>query len=274
MKRLQLKKGSMTVYLVGLFAAILLMFMLRKCSTPTLPSDDQKAAGDTISVAIELSPMGLSTREDTLSGFHYELIKTIAALHNRPLQLSAFSTPATALSGLKSGRYDIVITDIPVTSRMKQDFLFTDPIYIDNQVLVRKHSANSDSIFEFKQNMLAGDSVWVADGSPFADRIRNLSREIGDTIYVVDNHGYGAEQLGMLIALGQVKQSVMNNEQAVRLKSAYPELDISTPISFSQFQGWAMSPESKELLDTINSWLSDFKQTAEYNLLLNKYNLN
>ncbi len=274
MKQLQLKKGSIPVYVVGLLVVLILMFMIKKCSTTTLSSDDHRASGDTLNVAIELSPLGISTREDTLSGFHYDLIRFLADKHNRPLQVTAFSVPSAAFGKLKSGRYDIVISDIPSTSRMKQEFIFTVPIYLDKQVLVRKHNESAEHTFELSHYSLAGDSVWVAEGSPFADRIRNLAHEIGDTIYVIDDHGYGIEQLGILTALGEIKQSVMNNEQAERLKNTYPDLDISTPISFNQFQGWALSRESEQLRDTINRWLDDFKTTREYKKLLKRYNLN
>ena len=274
MKKLQLKKGSLVVYVVGLLVVLLLMFMLRKCSTKTLDSDDRKALGDTINVAIELSPLGISTREDTLSGFHYDLIRLLAEKHGRPIQISAFSNPASTLERLNNGRYDIVISDIPVTARMKQEYLFTEPIYLDRQVLVRKHVGIQDSVFEFTHNILAGDTVWVAEGSPFADRLRNLAHEIGDTIYVLDHHGYGVEQLGILTAVGEIRQSVMNQEQAQRLKTVYPDLDISTPISFNQFQGWVLAPGSEQLRDSINDWLTQFKATAEYQNLLKKYNLN
>lgn len=274
MKKLQMKKGSVTGYVVGLAAVLLLMFMLRKCSDEPIATDDRRATGDTINVAIELSPLGISTRLDTLSGFHYDLIRSIAALHNRPLQISAFSSPATAFDALKDGRYDIVISDIPATSRIKEEFLITEPVYLDKQVLVRRHTAASDTALLFSLHLLAGDSVWVAEGSPFADRLRNLAREIGDTIYVIDNHHYGAEQLGMLTSLGQIKQAVMNQRQAEHIKSAYPDLDISTPISFNQFQGWVLAPGSEPLRDSVNLWLSDFKSTPEYRKLLEKYNLN
>ncbi|MDE7154190.1 MAG: transporter substrate-binding domain-containing protein [Muribaculaceae bacterium] len=274
MKKLQLKKGSATGYLIGLAVVIILMFMLRKCSNESIPGDDRRAEGDTINVAIELSPLGISTRLDTLSGFHYDLIRTIAAQHNRPLQISAFSSPSAAFDALKEGRYDIVISDIPATSRIKEEFLITDPVYLDKQVLVRRHTPGTDSVIEFSQHILAGDSVWIAHGSPFADRLRNLAHEIGDSIHVIDNHSYGAEQLGMMTSMGQIKQVVMNQRQASQIKIVYPDLDISTPISFNQFQGWVLAPGSEPLRDSINIWLSDFKSSPDYPKLLEKYNLN
>ena len=273
MKHAQMKRGSILVYLAGWVAVVALMLMVKKCSTESIEYNDTKASGDTLNVAIELSPLGISTRHDTLSGFHYDLIRAIAARHGRPLQISAFSTPASAFASLKEGRYDIVISDIPATASMKEELLFTDPIYLDRQVLVRKHIAGADTLFQYSQNSLAGDTVWVAEGSPFVHRIRNLAHEIGDTIYIMDKHGYGAEQLGMLTALGEIKQAVMNREQAAKIKESYPDIDISTPISFNQFQGWVLAPGNEELRDTINSWVNDYKNTPEFITLQRKYNL-
>ena len=51
----------------------------------------------------------------------------------------------------------------------------------------------------------------------------------------------------------------------------FPQLDISTPISFTQFYSWGINKKSKSLLDTINSWLDHFVTTKEFDELNHKY---
>lgn len=267
MKHLQVKTGKFTIYIILLVAVLALMFGLKKCSSP---SDvvDERAKGDTLNVAIELSPIGLSTKEDTLSGFHYDLIRLICAKHKRPIHISAFSNLKSALRQLDEEIFDIVIADIPVTSNMKERYLYTDSIYIDHQVLVRRKNSENKP---FTQNDLAGDTIWIPAGSLAKERIHNLSEEIGDTIYVVEDPKYGAEQLVILTALGDIKQAVVNKKYADVLVAQYSNLDISTDISFNQFQSWILSKNNQGLCDTINNWLNDFRVTDDFNRLYDKY---
>ena len=51
----------------------------------------------------------------------------------------------------------------------------------------------------------------------------------------------------------------------------YPQLDFSTPISFSQLQVWIVAPGDSTLLDSLNIWIKYFKATPDFNALEEKY---
>ena len=105
------------MYLLLLLIAIGLMIGLRQCSARNLPERSEKVAGgDTINVAIEISPMGVTTLGDTLGGYYYDLINKLASKHGRPLKFHPFTQLQTALTGLDEGRYQLVVSDIPITS--------------------------------------------------------------------------------------------------------------------------------------------------------------
>lgn len=46
---------------------------------------------------------------------------------------------------------------------------------------------------------------------------------------------------------------------------------METPISFRQFQCWAVAPGDNALLDSLNTWLTQFKATEAYRKLTEKY---
>ena len=48
-------------------------------------------------------------------------------------------------------------------------------------------------------------------------------------------------------------------------------LDINTAISFTQFYSWGVSKQSPALLDSLNTWLSDFRKKGEYQSVYRKY---
>ncbi len=82
---------------------------------------------------------------------------------------------------------------------------------------------------------------------------------------------YGAEQLFIMTALGEINNAVVNERVARELAKEYPNVDISTNISFTQFQSWITGKNQTELADSINKWLVDLKKTDEYQKLVEKY---
>lgn len=255
-QKLQPRKGSVSLYLLLLAAAIGVMVMLKECSVKTLPPRiDKTATGDTLNVAIEISPVGVTMSGDTLSGVYYDLVRRMCTANNRQVVFHPFTRLETALEGLETGRYQLVVSDIPATAEMKERYLFVRPVGIDRQVLVQRRDS-SGNIDIHNQFDLAKRQVTVPAGSPFISRLHNLSREIGDTIYITEDPEYSSEQLIVLTALGEVHNVVVNAGVATPYLKEYPQLDASIEISFNQFQGWALAKRDSTLRDTINTWLS------------------
>lgn len=259
MQRLPQKKGSLSLYILLLLLAVGAMASLRICSRPTLPPRvELSAGGDTLNVAIEISPMGATMAGDTLSGVYYNMLREAAASHGRPLRFHPFTRLETALQGLDEGRYQLVVSDIPATAALKEKYLFVDPVGIDRQVLVQRRDTTlaEDTTLITTQLGLAGKEVVVPKGSPYIARLVNLSHEIGDTIYIKEDAEYSSEQLIVLTALGEVSRVVVSEHVAKPLLKRYPELDASLDISFNQFHGWALNRNDSTLRDTISSWFA------------------
>lgn len=268
MERKTVKKGSIALYLALLLIAIIAMIVLRNfdkiVSTPDTPQRDSMV------VAIEYSPLSLYTYSDTLGGFSYDLLRMVAQKAGINLKYQPMVTLTSSLNKLKSGEYRMVCAEFPVIKENKDDYLFTTPIYVDRQVLVQR--IQPDSTIAVKSLLdLAHDTVWVVDGSSIASRLLNLSHEIGDTIYINADKEYGTEQLFLRVATGEIKQAVMNEQVAKKMATLYPNVDISTSISFTQFQSWILQREDSTFCDSINSWLEAVKLTPEYKSLYDRY---
>ncbi len=83
---------------------------------------------------------------------------------------------------------------------------------------------------------------------------------------------YGAEQLVLMVAVGDIPMAVVNEKTARRLADDYSQLDVSTAISFTQFQSWAVRKNDESLADSINAMIRRFKATPAYDYLVNRYN--
>ncbi|MGM9803214.1 MAG: transporter substrate-binding domain-containing protein [Muribaculaceae bacterium] len=266
------KKGRPMAYVVLLVLVIVAMVSLRKCAAGggSHVSRIEKSGGDTIDVAIEYSPAMCYTYADTLGGFNYDLLRLISQREHLPMKFHLVVTLQNALQDLYDGRVDVLVAQFPVTKENRTHLLFTDQVYIDRQVLVQLK--DTDGAVAVKTQLdLAGDTVHVVKGSPMRERILNLSNEIGDSIYVKEEPLYGPEQLFLQVATGEIRYAVINRRIAADMVQRYPNVDISTSISFSQIQAWALSKHQPQLQSKFNAWIKAVKETPQYDALLDRY---
>lgn len=225
----------------------------------------KRGRGDTINVAIAYSPMSLYRYADTLGGFNYEMLRGLGKMYGDKFKFFPVASVSRSLDELSRGRYDILVADIPVTASLRERFRLSVPVYTDRMVLVSRDSTVTSPL------ALAGRHVWVVAGAPSVERLRNLAREIGDTIDVRDTHTYTAEQLVMLVAAGEIPRAVVNRAVAERILPEYPDLKISTQVSLSQFQSWIMNRDNDRLADTIDAQIERFKLTPDYKALIDMF---
>ena len=262
------KRGQMILYLALLALVVACMVALSLCDRPTEAADSRPSQGDTLDIAIEYSPVTYYTYDDTLGGYNYDLLRLMSAKTGCPMKFHPVVTLEKALAGLEDGRFDVVVAQFPMTAGDTARFAFTNPIYIDQQVLVQRRGSKAIR----SQLDLAGDTVWVVKGSPMVGRIASLSREIGDTIYVHVDELYGPEQLMMMVSEGEIRYAVVNRSIARAMATRLPNLDRSVAISLSQFQSWMVDKERQSLCDSLNQWHQLVKSdTTAYLSLQRRY---
>ena len=262
------KRGQMILYMLLLAIVVACMVALSMCDKPVEAPGERPSGGDTLDIAIEYSPVTYYTYDDTLGGYNYDLLRMIADSVGCHVKFHPVVTLEKALAGLDEGRYDVLVAQFPMTARDTSRFAFTEPIYIDQQVLVQRRGSQAIH----SQLDLAGDTVWVVKGSPMIGRIASLSREIGDTIYVHVDELYGPEQLIMMVSAGEIRYAVVNRSIARAMAARLPNIDRSVAISLSQFQSWMVAKNRQGLCDSLNRWHDQVKlDTAAYLGLQRRY---
>lgn len=149
---------------------------------------------------------------------------------------------------------------IPATSELKDSLLLTSPIILSKQVLVQRKVGENDSLAIRSQLDLAGKTLNVVKGSPSILRIRNLSNEIGDTIYVNEIEKYGSEQLIAMVAHGDIDYAVCDEGIARMAVDSLPQARYQYRHQFHAILFMGVSKQSPALLDSLNTWLSDFRK--------------
>lgn len=272
-----MKTNSLKFRLPFIVAAVILLLICigigRRCSDSrktAFTSAAELTSGDTLAVAIEMSPLTYTFANDTADGFDYHIIKDIARLHGLNVKFYPVANLEEAYQGLYDGKYSLVVGNMPATAGLREVFPLTDDVYLGRQVLVQRRQ--SDSTLAVNSLLdLRGDTVYLAPGSPVRSRLGNMAREMGDTVVIETLPDYSSEHLAIMTALGQIKHAVVSEAVARHVAADYPQLDYSTAVSFNQFQVWATAPGDTVLRDSLNSWIGSFKQTDAYRALADRF---
>lgn len=228
--------------------------------------------GKELCVAIELSPLTYCVHGDSISGFDYTMLSDIARKHNLKLSFYPYSDNETALQGLLDGKYQLVVGDLTRNAAMKENFRLSKDIYLDRLVLAQfVDSVGAIPTITRQKELAELDTLLVPSGRHYAQRLRHLAYELGDTINFVSQNGATSEHLAIRVALGEIPYAVVSAETAGRLSKDYPHLDLSTPVSFSLFQTWALAPQDSILADSLDVWIDSYKASPQYKALTKQY---
>lgn len=270
-------RRRLNIYLTLLIAALLAMILLQQLISPQeqvlLPRDyNEIMASGEMNVVTDYNSIGYYVSGDTALGFQLEMMQALEKEWGVKVNLFLENSLEDNLKGLLEQRYDLIARNIPVNSALRDSFAFTDPITYNRLVLVQRKASFNEGREPIRQHLdLAGKVIHVAADAPAIMRLNNLSHEIGDTILIAEDPTYETEQLVMMVASGDIDYTICDKEVAVRLADHFPEIDIDTDISFTQVESWALRPDALHLLDSLNSWLSRFRETKQFDRIFRRY---
>ena len=212
-------------------------------------------------------------------GFNFELLNKFAAHLGVDLEIRTENDIEKAYGMLNTGEADIVAMNLTVSHDQVEDVRFTTAISETRQVLVQRKpdrwntmtAARVSSMLVRDQLDLAGKVIYVQNGSSYAQRVKLIQREIGDTIHMVELP-YEPEGLIYLVARGQIDYTICSENIAAVNSTYHHNIDVSTPVSFTLKHAWAMRKlNSDELAWEFDTWLEQFRSTRTFAFLYAKY---
>ena len=270
MKTLKYKKGSIILYVILLVLAVVAMCSLRNCGNKYYtPTKIGCSSGDTLDVAIVYSPMSYYLYDDTIGGFNYDMLKQYAYNEKRNVRFWPIISLDDALKKLSNQQFDL-LASLPIDQGFKTKFSYTSDIFLDRQVLIQRRDAAGRQSVNSSLD-LANETIHIEKDSPIEFRIKNLSREIGDTIFINSHPELSGEYLFLKVASGEIKYAVVNEKITIPLLKHHTNVSIDTPISFTQFQAWVVNKQDSILLKSLNNWIDSIKSTPTYRNILQRY---
>ncbi|MEQ9188147.1 MAG: transporter substrate-binding domain-containing protein [Cryomorphaceae bacterium] len=212
-------------------------------------------------------------------GFEYELLQRFCDELGVDLSVRIVSDMDSVIYLLNRNKGDVIAANYTVTNRRKRKVSFSEPVLKTRQVLVQRLPEQWWTMTrdQLNQNLvrnavgLVGKEVYVRRESSFYTRLLNLMDEMGGIIDIEFAEGIGTEQLIEMVSLGEINYTVADENVAVLNKAYFSNIDVNTPLSFTQNVAWACRKNSPLLLDTLNSWLNEFKHTEEFAVIHLKY---
>ena len=261
---------------MGILATIISFLFLKSGKTEeknTIRNYREIVQSGVLRAITEYNSFSFHAQEDTISGFHYELLHAFAQSKNLKVEITPEMSLEKRQEGINNGSYDILANNVLKTDGEEDSILYSHPILLSKQVLVQRNAQEkNDEHYIYNLLDLSQKTVHVVKDSPFINRILNLSNEIGDTIYIKEIDKYGPEQLVAMVANGDIDYAVCDESIVLASIKYFPQIDIETAISFTQFYSWGVNKNNTELLDSLNAWIETFKQTPAFEKLNKKYN--
>ena len=270
-----MKKTIRIVFYCITLVLVLIMVLQPKEEVPAeRPVRDYPAIirSGVLRAVTEYNAIGYHAQADSIGGFHYELLQAFAKEKGLRLEVTPEMSIDKRLSGMEQGTYDILANDLLVVKDTTNVLRYTHPFLLSKQVLVQRKATQEEDTTHIDNLLeLAHKTLCVVQDSPYKERIYHLSNEIGDTIYVREIKKYGPEQLLALVAAGDIDYAVCDQHIAEASLEHFPQLDIQTNISFTQFYAWGVYKNDSILCDSLNVWFERYTQTPHYKALLKKY---
>ncbi|MBI9038324.1 MAG: transporter substrate-binding domain-containing protein [Bacteroidales bacterium] len=216
----------------------------------------------------------------TPMGYQYELLKLLADHLDVKLDLEINNDLNSCFGGLKTGKYDIISLGLTVTKERNRLVDFTIPITQTRQVLVqrkpdkwRKMRTYDEVEHHLIRNplQLAGKTINIQKNTTFHSRLKNLSDEIGSSIFIIEDPDKEVEELIADVVNKDIDYTICDEHIALVNEKYYPDIDVKTPISFQQNIAWAIKKGDSVFLEEINNWLANFNKSIASRYIYNKY---
>jgi len=213
-------------------------------------------------------------------GYQYEMLREFARHLDVNLKLLITNDMQEAFNLLNEGKADVIAMGLTITGSRLDMVDFTVPQIQTRQVLVQRKPDNWRKMRtwdEIEEKLvrnpleLAGLTVYVQKGTVFAERLAILANEIGDTIHIVEDARRETEKLITAVAAGEIDFTVSDEHIARVNEKYYPNIDVSTPVSFPQNVAWAVKKGNDSLRFGINKWTRAYNSSLASRHIYNKY---
>lgn len=219
-------------------------------------------------VLVENSTLSFYENQGKYCGLEYEILNLFAKSIGIKLEIKVLTNHSEFLKCLIKGEGDIIACNRPITLNEKQSIDFSLPYYSTHQVLVQRKIA--DSLILRNVSDLGSKVVFVPEGSIYEEKIKQLSNEIGEKIFIKHlKSNPSSEDLMAMISGGKIDYTIVSENLAnLNTKS---NLYNSLVVSARQKIAFGIRKGSPQLKKALNGFLATFFLSKKFAELKSYY---
>jgi membrane-bound lytic murein transglycosylase F len=188
-------------------------------------------------------------------GFDHDLAKAFALSIGARLRV-IIPEPGEMVSGLLSGRGDIIAANIVMTSRRKELMAFSDPLgSVQMQLVAHRNTLDIASIDDLK-----GRTVYVRAGTDLEEELMSLKRRGYD--FHIDPCAQSTEELLRMVNDREIELTVAHSNLALLSRRYYPNAEALFPLTLPLPVGWAVRNTDRRLLAQLNAFLQNARESG------------
>ena len=162
---------------------------------------------------------------------------------------------------LRTGKGDVIITNMTITQPRQEKVSFTRPINLINEVLITDSSYTIDDL-----SQITGLNIGVPAGTAYVETLKKLSakqQQLNYTILAANN-----SDSDMLNAVSdkKIQATIIDSDVADVLLLDYPSLTQSIAVKSNRKIAWAVRKDNSLLLTSLNEFLVSHHVQASANV--------
>ena len=208
---------------------------------------------------------------DQEMGFEYDLFKAFADHLGVDLNIIIAEKWERMIPDLMNGTGDLIAASMTITPNRRRQVAFSEG-YMDIKQHIIVHR-NNTSIRQLKD--LSGQSIHVRKGTSYQEHLDRLKQDQPELIFkIILQEDVPTEELIRQVSEKEISVTVADSNIAMLNRRYYPHAIMADSINETEQLGWAVHPESKNLLAYINLFLREIKRNGKFSEIYNRYYAN
>jgi len=203
---------------------------------------------------------------DQPMGFEYELAQAYAEYLGVRLKTKFVDNWESMIAALNDGSGALIAAGIIITPEREKSVLFSEG-YMNIQSHIVTHR-NNMSVNRVEH--LSGKTIHVARGSLHHEILEELLQNRGD-FFIELHEDLSSEELIQKVDEGEIEITIADSHIASLNRRHYPGAEIKSVIRDAQQLGWAVNPQARRLLKSINAFFRVIKDNGKFVEILDKY---
>ncbi|MDP4281771.1 MAG: transglycosylase SLT domain-containing protein [Bacteroidota bacterium] len=197
-------------------------------------------------------------------GYQLELLQSFADYLGVSLKIICMDDVSRMYRYMDYEAADLIALNIPESYSGKMKAHFSKPLNETRFMLVQRKLYSSKEKKGLVRDLrdLSGDTVYIRKNF-FVPYVLNTFFRKTSGVTLVEDPSHNPEELARMVSEGKIRYTIVEENLAMVLMRAYPNLDAIFPVTSLLKYSWCVTHASDSLLFEINKWMDQEKKEGD-----------